>query len=131
DHPECLLSHTRPLVPAQVWGGIVGSAGSAGCVKSLNGGKPNLPWRIGAKQDGRRVAVATDSYVRLALPLAEGQRATALWVRLATAKPRDLEVQVGGKKVGQATLEPGWQTAKVPLEGVAGAGEVELTLSFG
>lgn len=130
DHPVFDLVDNRLLAHVQRGGGVVAVAGSAGFAKYLNGGKPNLPWKLGAKQDGRRVAVATDGYVRLTLPLGEGQRATALWVRAFTAKPRDLEVLVGGKKVGQAALAPGWQTAKVPLDGVAG-GEVELTMSFG
>jgi len=132
DHSVFSLVDNRLLAHVQRGGGVVAVAGSAGFAKYLNGGRPNLPWKLGEKHEGHRVAIATDGYVRMTLPLAEDQKASALWVRLSSAHPRDLEVQVGGKKAGQAAIVAGWQTVKVPLEGVTvPSGEVELTLAFG
>src|SRR5215831_5522360 len=79
DHTVFDLVDNRQLAHVQRGGGLVAVAGSAGFAKYLNGGKPNLPWKLGEKVGGRRVAVATDAFVRLTLPLAEDQKASALY----------------------------------------------------
>src|SRR5215813_8896376 len=117
DHTVFDLVDNRQLAHVQRGGGLVAVAGSAGFAKYLNGGKPNLPWKLGEKLDGHRVAVATDGYVRLTLPLADDQKASVLYLRLSVQKPRDLEVQVNGRRAGEVPLVAGWQTVKLPLDG--------------
>src|SRR5438552_934523 len=80
DHPVFSLVDNRLLAHVQRGGGLVALAGSAGFAKYLNGGRPNLPWKLGQKDGGHKVAVATDGYVRMTLPLAADQKATALWI---------------------------------------------------
>src|SRR5215831_2456434 len=113
DHPVFDLVDNRQLAHVQRGGGLVVLAGSPGFAKYLNGGKPNLPWKLGEKVGGKRVAVATDAYVRMTLPLADDQKANALYMRLSVQKPRELEEQVNGRRVGQVSLAAGWQTAKL------------------
>jgi arylsulfatase A-like enzyme len=130
DHAVFSLADNRLLAHVVHGGGLVAVAGSPGFAKYLNGGRPNLPWKLGEKLDGRRVALAVDSYARLTVPLAEPAR--ALFVRLSSTRPRDVEVLVAGKKVGQAAVSgAGWQTVRVPLDPPVAPGEVELTLVLG
>src|SRR6266568_8875753 len=87
DHAVFNLVDNRLLAHVQRGGGILAVAGSAGFAKYLNGGKPNLPWKLAEKLDGHRVAVAVDSYARLTLPLAEP--AKALHLRLSSPRARE------------------------------------------
>src|SRR5262249_2844651 len=120
------LADNRMLAHATRGGGVVAIGGSPGFAKYLNGGKPNLPWKVGAMVDGKRVALAVDSYARLTLPLAGPARAA--YVRIAPPQPRELEVLVAGKKVGHAPVKAGWQTVTVPFDAPVAPGEIELTL---
>jgi arylsulfatase A-like enzyme len=130
DHPVFSLADNRLLAHVQRGGGLVVVAGAPGFAKYLNGGRPNLPWKLGQSVDGKRVAVTTDGTVRLTVPIAEEQKPTTLWLRASSPATRALEVLAAGKRVGSASLSPGWQTTKVALAGLA-PGEVELTLTFG
>jgi hypothetical protein len=127
DHAVFDLGDNRLLAHVTRGGGTLAVAGSAGFAKYLGGGRPNLPWQLGQTVDGHRVAVATDTYVRLTLPLAAP--AKTLTARLSAPKARALEVQVAGTKGGQAPMAAGWQTVRVPVD--VGPGEVELTLAVG
>src|SRR5215470_6154006 len=130
DHAVFNLADNRLLAHVTHGGGLVAVAGSPGFAKYLNGGKPNLPWKLGEKLDGRRVALAVDSYARLTLPVAEPAR--TLWARLSSSRARDVEVLLAGKKIGQAAVTgAGWQTVKVALDPPVAPGEAELTLVLG
>src|SRR5262249_34459121 len=126
------LVDNRLLAHVERGGGIVALAGSPGFAKYLNFGKPNLPFRLGQCLGGGRVAVA-DMYARAALPLAGDQvPARKLYLRLASRKPRDVEVELNGVKAGKADIKEGWQTLTIDLpDKAARAGENDLKLVFG
>ena len=47
DHAVFNLADNRLLAHVQRGGGIVALGGSPGFAKYLNGGRPNLPWKLG------------------------------------------------------------------------------------
>src|SRR5262249_48823177 len=58
--------------------------------------------------------------------------ARKLYLRLASRKPRDVEVELNGVKAGKADIKEGWQTLTIDLpDKAARAGENDLKLVFG
>jgi arylsulfatase A-like enzyme len=131
DRPVFDLVDNRLLAHIVRGGGVVAVTGSAGFAKYLNGGRPNLPWKLGQKLDGRLVALS-DNYSRVTLPLSEDQAPAArtLRLRVSLPRPRELEVKVNGQRAGQVPVVAGWQTVEVPLPDGAPAGEVEIQLAW-
>jgi arylsulfatase A-like enzyme len=129
-HPVFSLADNRLLAHVQRGGGVVAIAGSAGFAKYLNGGRPNLPFRLAGKLEGHRVAVS-EALSRVILPLGPGQSAGAVWLRVSSPKARELELSLNGKSLGRVAVASGWQTlhAAVPA-GAARVGENELLLSW-
>src|SRR5262245_15351226 len=127
DHPVYSLVDNRLSAHILRGGGLVVLPGAPSFAKYLNGGRPNLPWKLGQKLDGKSVALA-DNYARLTVPVAEEQiAAKALWLRVSSPRPREVEVKLDGKRAAQVAVAAGWQTLRVPLaDGALNPGEVEV-----
>lgn len=107
--PNVLLAHV------QRGDGLWLEAGSAGFVKYLRFGLPELRWALREQREGVRVAVP-ERVASIEVPLTATQAAAEV-VYLgvhAPAKTR-LSLKIDGRKAGDAELMPGWQVARVEV----------------
>jgi arylsulfatase A-like enzyme len=107
--PSVLLAHV------QRGDGLWLDAGSAGFVKYLRLGLPELRWALREEREGVRVAVP-ERVASIEVPLTATQAAAGV-VYLgvhAPAKAR-LSLKIDGRKAGDAELAPGWQVARVEV----------------
>lgn len=107
--PSVLLAHV------QRGDGLWLDAGSAGFVKYLRLGLPELRWALREERDAVRVAVP-ERVASIEVPLTATQAAAGV-VYLgvhAPAKAR-LSLKIDGRKAGDVELAPGWQVARVEV----------------
>jgi arylsulfatase A-like enzyme len=107
--PNVLLAHL------QRGDGLWVDAGSAGFVKYLRFGLPELRWALQQEREGVRVAVP-ERVASIEVPLTATQAASDsihLGVH-ATAATR-LALKIDGRKAGSVELVPGWQVARLDL----------------
>jgi arylsulfatase A-like enzyme len=123
------LVANRTLAHLERAGGLVIAAGAPGFAKYLHFSRPLSTWRLGAVEDGRKVALASAQAV-LEVPLSAAQaRAPTVTLRLKSPARQTVRISAQGKTSPAVPLGIGWQTVRVPLPPLAD-GEVKLLLTF-
>ncbi len=135
-HPVFSLSDNRVLAHLIREGGLFVAAGHPGLAKYLNFARPPSSWRLGAKEEGRAVALALRKLVVLRVPLSAEQAASARRLVLSLKLPRagKLHVRLNGTDLEPMPLSASFQTAtlQVPVGAlVAGENRVQLQLGGG
>jgi arylsulfatase A-like enzyme len=121
--PNVLLAHV------QRGDGLWVDAGSAGFVKYLRFGLPELRWALQQERDGVRVAVP-ERVASLEVPLTAAQATTgSIYLGVHAPAPTRLALKIDGRKAGAVELAAGWQIARLDVpEKRLRAGESFLAL---
>ncbi len=121
--PNVLLAHV------QRGDGLWVDAGSAGFVKYLRFGLPELRWALQQEREGVRVAVP-ERVASLEVPLTAAQAETdSIYLGVHAPAATRLALKIDGRKAGGVELAAGWQIARLEVpEKRLRAGESFLAL---
>jgi arylsulfatase A-like enzyme len=121
--PNVLLAHV------QRGDGLWVDAGSAGFVKYLRFGLPELRWDLEQEREGVRVAVP-ERVASIEVPLTATQAASdSIYLGVHATAATRLALKIDGRKAGGVELVPGWQIARLEVpEKRLRAGESFLAL---
>jgi arylsulfatase A-like enzyme len=121
--PNVLLAHV------QRGDGLWVDAGSAGFVKYLRFGLPELRWDLQQEREGVRVAVP-ERVASIEVPLTATQAASdSIYLGVHATAATKLSLKIDGRKAGGVELAPGWQIARLEVpEKRLRAGESFLAL---
>jgi arylsulfatase A-like enzyme len=131
DHPVFDLVANRPLAHVMRQGGLAIAAGSPAMARYVHFSRPTPSWRLGAIEDGRKVALATTQAV-LEVPLTQEQAQKGGLVLFGKGVARQtVRASVGGKAAAAVAMPEAFGPVSVPLpEGALAAGENRITLVF-
>jgi arylsulfatase A-like enzyme len=123
--PNVLLAHV------QRGDGLWVDAGSAGFVKYLRFGLPELRWALQQEREGVRVAVP-ERVASIEVPLTATQAASdSIYLGVHATAATRLALKIDGRKAGSVELVPGWQIARLDVpEKRLRAGESFLALEM-
>jgi arylsulfatase A-like enzyme len=134
-HPVFSLPDNRLLAHLLREGGLFVPAGHPGLAKYLGFNRPPGSFRLGAKEEGRAVALALRKLVVLRVPLsAEQSSARQLGLSLKLPRAGKLHVRLNGTDLKPVELPASFQTVTLPVPGgalVAGENRVQLTFGGG
>lgn len=124
---------TANLPLAHVYrGGVVADAAATGFVKYIR--DKNGRWKLGAKEDGRKVGFAKGPQSTLWIPVGPELIGKKLVIE-AIVKPigkQRMDAFLNGKKIGSPKIESGWQAVRinVPEGAISKAGIAMVRLHF-